>query len=122
MFGPDKLPKFCAWPLANIVPQVPKANQGPWNRIEQDTRKYVKRARGDVFVFTGPVFAGNPQTLAPNKVWIPAAMFKLVYDPSTNRAWAHWLLNSDDARLQAPITYGELTQRIGYKLLNVMPR
>lgn len=103
--------------LANMVPQVPKANQGPWNRIEQDTRRYVRRAQGDVYVFTGPVFGRAPTRLGPNRVWVPQAMFKLVYDISLDRAWAHWLPNTEDARMQAPISHEELTRRIGFDLL-----
>lgn len=107
--------------LANMVPQVPAANQGPWNRIEQDTRRYVQRARGDVYVITGPVFGPQPERLGPGQVWVPAAMFKLVYDPAANRAWAHWLPNSADARLGPPISYDTLTRRIGLPLLRVAP-
>lgn len=107
--------------LANMVPQVPSANQGAWNQVEQDTRKYVRRARGDVFVITGPVFGSRPQRLGPSGVWIPDAMFKLVYDPSVNRAWAHWVPNRDGVRMQRPISYDELTSRLGFRLLKVSP-
>lgn len=108
--------------LANMVPQVPAANQGPWNRIEQDTRRYVRRARGEVYVFTGPVFGPRPARLGPNRVWVPEAMFKLVYDADSNRAWAHWLPNSAGAQVQRPISYEELTRRIGLRLLPGAPQ
>jgi endonuclease G len=39
-----------------MVPQNPKNNQKTWNSIEVATRKYIKRAVGDVYVITGPVF------------------------------------------------------------------
>jgi endonuclease G len=103
--------------LANMMPQVPKANQGPWNRIEQDVRRYVKRARGDVYVITGPVYGARPVKLGPNQVWVPKATFKLVYDPHARRSWAHWLPNEADARVQPPISHEELTRRIGLQLL-----
>ena len=28
------------------------------------------------------------RTIGPGKVWVPTHLFKLVYDPTTNRAWA----------------------------------
>ncbi len=34
--------------LANMVPQNPQQNGGSWAKIEQDTRKYALRAKGDV--------------------------------------------------------------------------
>lgn len=108
--------------LANMVPQVPAANQGPWNSIEQDTRRYVRRARGDVYVITGPVFGPRPARLGPGRVWVPEAMFKLVYDAGSNRAWAHWLPNSAGAQVQRPISYEELTRRIGLRLLPGAPQ
>lgn len=103
--------------LANMVPQVPSVNQGAWNRLEQDTRRYVRRAAGDVYVFTGPVFDRQPQRLGPGGVWVPAAMFKLVVDASNGRRWAHWLANAEGARAGPPISYAELTRRLGFALL-----
>lgn len=91
--------------LANMVPQYPVNNRKSWASIEKATRKYVMRAAGDVFVMTGPVFAPNPPTIGLNKVWVPQYLFKLVYDPSTRRAWAHWYTNADDARVGKPISY-----------------
>jgi len=103
--------------LANVIPQVPSFNQGAWNRVEQDTRKYVKRAKGDVFVFTGPVYSERPRRLGPGKVWVPDYMFKLVYDPTAGRAWAHWLVNDEGVKVKKPIAYNELMRRTGIRFI-----
>ena len=48
--------------LANMVSQNAQCNVGAWNKIEQDTRHYARRTKGDVHVITGPVFTGaGPQ-------------------------------------------------------------
>ena len=103
--------------LANMVPQNSTQNSGAWSKIEQDTRRYVLRAKGNVFVITGPVFGPESQTVGANRVRVPTHVFKLVYDENTGKAWAHWQPNSEDARAGRPLTYGELTQRIGMELL-----
>jgi endonuclease G, mitochondrial len=103
--------------LANIVPQAPTNNRRLWAKIEKDTRKYVMRARGDVFVITGPVFATPSATIGNDKVWVPKYLFKLVYDPATGKAWAHWIENRNDAVISRPISYEELTARTGMRLL-----
>ena len=103
--------------LANTVPQSVVGNRHAWAAIEKATRKYVMRAAGDVFVITGPVFEPNPPTIGANRVWVPQHLFKLVYDPSTGRAWAHWLDNRDEAHAGKPISYAELVQRTGIEFL-----
>lgn len=103
--------------LANIVPQDQKHNAGAWAKIKKDTRSYILRAKGDVFVFTGPVFPKAPQRIGPGKVAVPTHLFKLVYDPSTQKSWAHWHQNSSDQKISKPISYQELTYRIGMELL-----
>jgi endonuclease G len=107
--------------LANMVPQNRKQNSGPWAKIEQDTRRYVMRATGDVYVITGPVFGPSSPVIGPNQVRVPTHLFKLVYDSREQRAWAHWQPNTDDARAGAPISYAELTKRIGMELLPSLP-
>jgi endonuclease G len=104
--------------LSNMVPQAPANNRGPWAKsIEKATRKYVMRARGDVYVFTGPVYEAPVKTLGPNRVWIPKYLYKLVYDPLANRAWAHWIENTERARAGRPISYEELVKRTGIGFL-----
>ena len=104
--------------LSNMVPQAPANNRGAWAKsIEQATRKYVMRAAGDVYVFTGPVFTAPVRTLGPNQVWVPRYLYKLVYDPAANRAWAHWIENTDQARASKPISYEELVRRTGIEFL-----
>ncbi len=107
--------------LANMVPQAPINNRKAWAKIEKDTRKYVMRAAGDVYVITGPVCMRpilRQSVLA--RSWgggVPQHLFKLVYDPSNRRAWAHWLDNTDEARIGKPISYEELVQRTGIDFL-----
>lgn len=103
--------------LANMVPQAPENNQKSWNGIEQTTRKYALRAKGDVYVISGPVYDGKPKTIGDNRVWVPTYLYKLVYDATTGRAWAHWIENSDDARAGKPISYEELVRRTNIEFL-----
>ena len=108
--------------LANMVPQSPKQNSGPWAKIEKDTRHYALRAKGDVYVITGPVFDANSSTIGTNQVRVPSYLFKLVYDAETGRAWAHWQQNADSTKAGPPISYRDLVKRTGVKFLSVVPQ
>lgn len=119
--------------LANMMPQAPENNQKAWNGIEQSTRKYAMRARGNVYVITGSISLpgycpisfhlvssqkskGSACTIG-NGVVVPSHIYKLVYDVTTQRAWAHWIENADEARVTAPISYQELVRRTGIEFL-----
>ena len=98
--------------LANMMPQARQNNQGIWaKRVEEPTRMYIKRAQGDIYVFTGSV--GNAGSIGKGKVTIPSHLFKLVYDPNKKLSWAYWVENTDDAQMSAPISYAELIQKTG---------
>lgn len=101
--------------LANMVPQAPVNNRKVWAKIEKDTRKYVMRAAGDVFVFTGPLFLEERGYVGNVKV--PSHLFKLVYDATTKRSWVHLVENSDEARIGQPVSYSELVRISGIQFL-----
>ena len=61
--------------------------------------------------------APRTPSIGANQVRVPTHVFKLVYDTATQKAWAHWQANADDARAGLPISYGELSGRIGMELL-----
>jgi len=119
---PDATAMAQSFSLANMVPQAPQNNRKSWAGIEKATRKYVQRAKGDVYVITGPVFGSAAlTTIGSDQVWVPQFLFKLVYDSATHRAWAHWIENSDSARAGRPITYRELVKRTGVEFLPGVP-
>lgn len=103
--------------LANAAPQDVELNHGAWNDIEQATRHYVQRAQGSVYVFTGPVYSSAPQAIGAGGVQVPEYFYKLVYDPTTGRSWAHWQPNEARRHLNAPISYEELVQRTGIEFV-----
>lgn len=103
--------------LANMVPQNSQNNGGAWNKIEQDTRHYVLRAKGDVYVITGPVFTDRGPTIGANRVKVPTYLYKLVYDATTQRAWAHWQENRAGETVGPPISYQELVKLTGMEFL-----
>jgi endonuclease G len=72
---------------------------------------YIKRAQGDVYVFTGSV--GNAGSIGKNKVTIPSHLYKLVYDPNKKLDWAYWVENTNEAQMTPPISYAELIQKTG---------
>ena len=103
--------------LSNMVPQDPTHNRRVWSKVEADTRKYARRAPGDVFVFTGPLFDPGHETIGRNRVWVPTRIFKLVYDQATGRAWAHVLPNNAEARIGRPMDYAGFVRETGLDLL-----
>ncbi len=103
--------------LANMVPQNAQHNGGAWAKIEQDTRHYVLRAKGDVFVITGPVFTDAGPRIGANGVKVPTYLYKLVYDATSNKAWAHWQENREGETVSRPISYQELVKRTGVEFL-----
>lgn len=103
--------------LANMVPQDQRHNSGAWNRIEQDTRKFVLRARGDVYVFTGPVFPETPARIGAGRVAVPRYLFKAVHDAHSGRTWVYWQENGPGTEAGPPISYEEFVRRTGLHLL-----
>lgn len=74
--------------LANIVPQDRDNNQHLWARIESSVRK-IALNNGEVFVVTGPLFAGGQlRAIGATHVIVPTQLFKLVYVPSAGKAFA----------------------------------
>ena len=102
--------------LSNMVPQDPTNNRKIWNKIESDVRKFARRARGDVFVFTGPLFDNDHDTVGPGQVWVPTHLYKLVYDVASGRAWAYVLPNTATA-IEAPVDYRTFLARTSLPLL-----
>lgn len=104
--------------LANVVPQDARHNAGAWNKIEQDTRKYILRASGDVYVLTGPVYAQQPETIGDGRVAVPTYLYKLVYDSATGRSWVHWHTNDATENVAGtPIAYDAFVRLTGIRAL-----
>jgi endonuclease G, mitochondrial len=118
---PTALAMAQSFALSNMVPQDPTNNRKIWAKLEGDVRKYARRAPGNVFVFSGPLFRDGYRTVGPNKVWVPTHLFKLVYDEAGQRAWAYVLPNADDARITAPMDYLSFVAATGLQLLPGQP-
>lgn len=107
--------------LSNMIPQNSENNRKVWSKIEGDTRKYIERANGDVYVYTGPLFAGNKvATIGSSQVWVPTHIFKVVYTPADHRAWAFILTNTADAQVTKPMPYADFVKATGLRLIDGM--
>ena len=115
---PDQESMIQSFALSNMIPQDPFNNRKTWAKIESDVRKYARRASGDVFVFSGPIFRGEQRTIGHGHVWVPSHLFKLVFDSQTGRSWAYILANTAEARIEAPMEYAEFVKQTGWQLLD----
>ena len=80
--------------LSNIIPQEPMNNRFLHEAIESVVRKEAKK-RGELFVVTGVVFPKSGLMYAiKNRVYVPAQIYKAVYDPKKNEAAAYLEFNS----------------------------
>jgi len=107
----DEQSQYECFSLANMVPQVPENNRGPWEGIESSVRS-MARERGELYVVSGPVFQGSSLQRIGGAVLVPTKLFKAVYDPGRQEAGAYLLENSLDARVQT-VTITELERTTG---------
>jgi endonuclease G, mitochondrial len=103
--------------LANVVPQDAINNRKPWAQIEKATRSYARRAPGDVFVFSGPIFDSPVERIGTGRVWVPSRLFKVVYTPATGRAWAYLQANTAQVQPLRPLPYGDFVASTGIDVL-----
>jgi endonuclease G len=73
--------------MVNAVPQLPGLNREGWEYLEQTVRAWAW-TRGAVVVFAGPILTPQPPTIGDDRVAVPIAFFKVVYDPQTEEAIA----------------------------------
>ena len=69
-------------------------------------------ASGEVYVVTGPIFAGQPQKLK-DRVTVPAGFFKAIYDPQRRQAGAYVVDNREGARYST-MSIAQLAQLTGF--------
>ncbi len=119
---PDPTSMAQSFALSNMVPQDPTNNRKIWSKIESDVRKYARRADGNVYIFSGPIFDNGHGTIGRNQVWVPTRLFKLVFDEASGRAWAYILPNTSDAKIEKPMGYAQFVQVTGWNLLPGNPQ
>lgn len=73
--------------MSNMTPQLPTHNTGIWKGLENRERKWANK-RGRVIVLAGPVYH-NEFLYIGDRVPVPSAYWKVIYDPAANEAIAY---------------------------------
>lgn len=64
--------------MSNISPQKPRFNRGIWRKLENQVREWVRK-KGDVHVYTGPIFSSKKvRFINKTKIAIPDAFYKII--------------------------------------------
>jgi endonuclease G len=82
--------------LTNMAPQVGIGfNRGAWKYLEETVRAWILcGGHKNLFVITGPVYAGSKYApIGHDKVVVPARFYKIVYDPDSGHALGFMLPN-----------------------------
>lgn len=83
----DPQAAYESFSMVNAAPQLPGLNREGWERLEQTVRAWAW-TRGSVIVFVGPILTPQPPTIGADRVAVPIAFFKVVYDPAAGQAIA----------------------------------
>jgi endonuclease G len=81
--------------LSNMIPQVKENNRGIWKSLEEKVRASVLQ-KNDLFIFTGPIYTGNPKTIGKDNIAIPEALFKIIYDNKTKEVISFIIPNAQE--------------------------
>lgn len=110
----DMQSQYECFSLANMIPQVPENNRGPWEGIESAVRMMAK-SKGDLYVVTGPIYQGSNIEQIGGAVMVPTKLFKAVYDPQRKEAGAYLIDNTADAQPEK-ISIAELEKLTGISI------
>ena len=115
----DATSQHASFSLANIVPQDPDGNRGIWAGIESAVRGLASED-GEVYVVTGPVFAGANLQRLHGRVLVPTSLYKAVYDPGSGGAAAYLVPNAPGDRWQE-VSLARLTELTGIDAFPGLP-
>lgn len=109
--------------LSNISPQHRAMNAGIWNDIEKFVRYSVNVER-ELYVITGPLFNDKPRTIGPNKLPVPEAYYKIIYDVTPPQKMIAFLV--PNTRSNQPIhtfvtTVDAIETRTGLDFFSALP-
>jgi endonuclease G len=86
--------------LSNMSPQVGAFNGGIWRVLEGQVRMWVTCTQhSDLFVITGPIYRNHDREIGADRIWVPKAYYKIVYDAVQGRAVGFIL---DNAKADRP--------------------
>lgn len=109
--------------LSNMVPQVGIGmNRGIWKDLEKKVRGWALE-RGELYIYTGPIYAEPATEIGKNKVAVPSHIYKIVFDPEQEEAIAFIMpnqkLKSSDM-LKYIVSVSEIEKQTGLDFLNVI--
>jgi endonuclease G len=99
--------------LANMVPQDPGSNRCLWEGIETSVRRLAADA-SDVYVVTGPIFAGETLQRLNDRVLVPTSLYKAVYIP--RRGAAAYVVENAPGMAWRAVSISELRQITGIEV------
>ncbi|WP_426960262.1 DNA/RNA non-specific endonuclease [Muricoccus radiodurans] len=105
--------------LANMVPQHPASNRCLWEGIETSVRRLAVE-EGELFVVTGPVFAGETLERIGGRVLVPTSLYKAVYVPGRGMAAAYLAPNGPGTAWRA-VSLTELREAAGIDVFPGIP-
>ena len=80
--------------MSNIVPMKLAFYNHIWLKLEDMTRAWAAESEG-IYVITGPILTDTPfPTFGDSKISIPTRYYKILYDPTNERALAFIFRNS----------------------------
>ncbi len=101
---------FETFSFANICPQNTNLNNGLWNSIENDCRKWARKY-GDVFIVCGPVYYNQEhQAIGENKVVVPEAFFKVVLRLAPKPKAFGFIVKNTDGNRKSDLYYNSIDQ------------
>jgi len=82
--------------MSNMSPQTPGLNRNTWACAEEFTRDVAIR-EGSVFVVSGPVVTNQaPRVIGRNKVVVPDAFYKVIYDETPPEKMIAFVMPNDN--------------------------
>ncbi len=78
--------------MSNISPQHPSLNRGRWSVLERKVRNWCL-AKGELHVFTGPVFLNSYTRINGTNIAIPDGFYKVIFKETHKEAIAFFMPN-----------------------------
>jgi len=82
-FDYDKKVVRKTYSMANIIPQAPNVNRRTWLKSEKLERNIAVKL-GSVNVLNGVIYSDNPKRIGRNKIAVPSAFWKMIFNDDKN--------------------------------------